>query len=103
MDEKPRVEIGRIWGSYVVERLIGELSNGGCDEICVSAEAMAAYEARRIAAAKGTIFASGCSSWYLDREGVPMTWPWSYQAFAEAMASPVMEDMERRNSKRVAV
>ena len=67
-----------------------------------SRESRAAY-LDRIAAAKGTIFASGCSSWYLDREGVPMTWPWSYQAFAEAMASPVMEDMERRNSKRVAV
>jgi cation diffusion facilitator CzcD-associated flavoprotein CzcO len=85
-----------------VSRLIGELSEGGCDEICASAEAMASYEARRIERARGTIFASGCSSWYLDAEGVPMTWPWSYQAFAEAMAHPELADMERRSRLRDA-
>lgn len=85
-----------------VERMIEELASGKCDEICASADAMAAYEARRIEAAKGTIFASGCSSWYLDAEGVPMTWPWSYQAFADAMANPVMKDMERRVAARAA-
>ena len=82
-----------------VERLIAEVAGGRCDEISASAEAMAAYDARRIAAAKGTIFASGCSSWYLDSEGVPMTWPWSYQAFSEAMANPVLEDMDRRTGE----
>jgi hypothetical protein len=49
---------------------------------------MADYETRRIAAAKRTIFGSGCRSWYLDAEGVPATWPWSYDAFAKAMAEP---------------
>ena len=85
-----------------VGRLVGELANGECDEICASAEAMTAYEERRIERAKGTIFASGCSSWYLDAEGVPMTWPWSYQAFAEAMAEPVLSDMDRRIGLRDA-
>lgn len=81
-----------------VERLIDELASGRCNEICASPQAMADYDARRIAAARGTIFASGCSSWYLDADGVPMTWPWSYQAFAEAMANPVLDDMDRRTS-----
>jgi cation diffusion facilitator CzcD-associated flavoprotein CzcO len=57
-------------------------------EICVSEPSMAAYETRRIAAAKTTIFGSGCTSWYLDAEGVPASWPWSYEAFAEAMQAP---------------
>ena len=81
-----------------VETLIEEIAQGRCTEISASHEAMAAYDERRIAAAKGTIFASGCSSWYLDREGVPMTWPWSYQAFGEAMANPVLADMDRRGA-----
>ena len=85
-----------------VGQLVGELANGECDEICASAEAMTAYEERRIERAKGTIFASGCSSWYLDAEGVPMTWPWSYKAFAEAMAEPVLSDMDRRIGLRDA-
>ncbi len=85
-----------------VDRLLNEIVTGQCDEISASHAAMAAYEQRRIAAAKRTIFASGCTSWYLDAEGVPMTWPWSYQAFADAMANPVMSDMDRRVAERAA-
>jgi hypothetical protein len=55
-------------------------------------EAHADYEARRIAAARTTIFGSGCSSWYLDDEGVPASWPWSYDAFADAMSRPRLEE-----------
>ena len=50
------------------------------------------YEARRIAAAKKTIFGSGCTSWYLDKTGIPATWPWGYHDFANAMAKPVAEE-----------
>ncbi|WP_237488990.1 flavin-containing monooxygenase [Tsuneonella aeria] len=85
-----------------VAALIAELASGACDEISASAEAMAAYDTRRTAAAAGTIFASGCSSWYLDKNGVPMTWPWSYQAFADAMANPVLADMDCRVAARAA-
>ena len=58
------------------------------------AEAFEDYETRRIAAAKTTIFGSGCNSWYLDGEGVPASWPWSYDAFADAMAQPVLSEFE---------
>ncbi|MFM2370485.1 MAG: hypothetical protein RIS85_207, partial [Pseudomonadota bacterium] len=46
----------------------------------------------RIEAAKHTIFGSGCTSWYLDATGVPASWPWSYDAFADAMTAPVMAE-----------
>ena len=46
------------------------------------------------AAARKTIFGSGCSSWYLDATGVPVSWPWSYDAFAEQTAAPKNEDYE---------
>ena len=48
-------------------------------------------EERRIAAAMTTIFA-GCQSWYLDATGVPASWPWSYDAFVEAMKTPKLEN-----------
>jgi cation diffusion facilitator CzcD-associated flavoprotein CzcO len=82
----------RQWG--YIEQLIDKVSTGECTAISASKEAMARYDLDRVAAAKGTIFASGCSSWYLDRDGVPMTWPWSYGHFAEAMTSPVFDDFE---------
>ncbi|MEO6092151.1 MAG: NAD(P)/FAD-dependent oxidoreductase [Novosphingobium sp.] len=57
-------------------------------------EAHADYEERRIEAARNTVFGSGCTSWYLDAEGVPGTWPWSYDAFGDAMAHPKFEEFE---------
>jgi cation diffusion facilitator CzcD-associated flavoprotein CzcO len=71
-----------------IGQLVDELHSGRCREISVTQAAMDAYEVRRIAAARGTIFGSGCKSWYLDAEGVPASWPWSYDAFAKAMSAP---------------
>ncbi len=86
----------RQWG--YIEQLIDKVSSGECGAISASAEAMARYDRDRVAAAKGTIFASGCSSWYLDKDGVPMTWPWSYGHFAETMTRPVFEDFDMASS-----
>lgn len=80
----------RQWG--YIEQLLRHLREGSTIEIAPTQEAMADYDARRIAAAKTTIFASGCSSWYLDADGVPITWPWSYQAFADEMEHPRLAD-----------
>lgn len=77
-----------------IDQLIEELRAGRARAVVPTAEAFADYEQRRIDAARKTIFASGCSSWYLDDEGVPASWPWSYDAFAEAMAKPVMSEFE---------
>jgi cation diffusion facilitator CzcD-associated flavoprotein CzcO len=74
-----------------IGQLIDLLNAGRCAEISVTQAAMDDYEVRRIAAAKGTIFGSGCKSWYLDAEGVPASWPWSYDAFAKAMSAPSLD------------
>jgi cation diffusion facilitator CzcD-associated flavoprotein CzcO len=75
-----------------IDQLIDLLRSGEAQTVMPTAQAHAGYEDRRIAAAKKTIFGSGCNSWYLDGEGVPASWPWSYDAFAEAMSKPVLED-----------
>ncbi|OYX64942.1 MAG: monooxygenase [Novosphingobium sp. 32-60-15] len=75
-----------------IDQLIDVLRAGEAASVMPTVEAHAAYEERRIAAAKTTIFGSGCTSWYLDRTGVPASWPWSYDAFADAMAHPVMTE-----------
>jgi cation diffusion facilitator CzcD-associated flavoprotein CzcO len=90
----------RQWG--YIEQLVEQVSAGACEEICASEAAMADYDERRIAAAKRTIFASGCTSWYLDSQGIPVTWPWGYDAFAEAMARPVLADYDQRKSREAA-
>ena len=75
-----------------IEQLIDLIRKGEAKVVVPSVAAHEDYEERRIAAARKTIFGSGCSSWYLDATGVPASWPWSYDAFAEAMAAPKMAD-----------
>lgn len=84
----------RQWG--YISHLLNKLRAGECTQVSASHDAMADYEVRRIDAAKKTVFGSGCSSWYLDAEGVPSSWPWSYDAFAEAMEAPQLENYELR-------
>jgi cation diffusion facilitator CzcD-associated flavoprotein CzcO len=80
------------WG--YISQLIDRVAAGEIRTAAATHEAMADYDERRIEAAKHTIFASGCSSWYLDAEGIPASWPWSYDAFTEAMTTPKLEDFE---------
>lgn len=77
-----------------IDQLIDLMRKGEAASVMPTVEAHAAYEERRIAAAKTTIFGSGCTSWYLDATGVPASWPWSYDAFADAMAKPDLSEYE---------
>ncbi len=77
-----------------ISHLLEALQAGRAKEISASQSALDEFDARRTEAARSTVFGSGCSSWYLDAEGVPATWPWSFQRFAEEMQSPRWEDFE---------
>lgn len=90
------IEIAEMEWAYI-SQLLDLLKSGGYREISVRHEAMLAYEQRRLEKAKTTVFGSGCTSWYLDADGVPSTWPWDYAAFEQAMASPTLEDYELVN------
>ena len=81
------------WG-YIAQ-LLDLLRSSECSEIAATQEALDAYEASRLAAAKNTIFASGCNSWYLDGEGVPASWPWNYARFRDVMAAPDLSAFEQ--------
>lgn len=80
-----------------IEQLLAPLRAGTARVVEPTGEAFSAYEERRIAAAKTTIFGSGCNSWYLDKTGIPASWPWGYQDFVDAMEKPVMEEFSFAN------
>ena len=75
-----------------IDQLLEPVRAGKARGVEPTRQAFADYEERRIAAAKTTIFGSGCTSWYLDKTGVPASWPWGYQDFVDAMARPVMAE-----------
>ena len=87
------IAVAELQLDYVLQ-LVERLRSGACRELSASTQAMAAFEEARIAAAKGAIWSTGCKSWYLDKHGVPASWPWSYRRFAEEMAAPKLEAFE---------
>lgn len=82
----------RQWGH--IEQLLEPLRVGKYRSVELRPETMERYNTERTEAAQNTIFASGCSSWYLDAEGVPATWPWSYDTFAERTGKVVESDYQ---------
>ena len=79
-----------------VLQLMARLRDGEAHEISAAPQAAQALEAARIEAAKKSIWATGCKSWYLDKNGVPASWPWTYGRFVEEMAAPQWEAFEQR-------
>jgi hypothetical protein len=87
------IEIAEQQWLYIAQ-LFDLLRNNKYREISAKHDALAAFDRDRIAAAKTTIFGSGCDSWYLDAEGVPATWPWTRARFAQEMLAPKFEAFE---------
>lgn len=87
------IEIAEQQWHYITQ-LIAKVEAGECNYVCASHKALEEFDAARIAAAKTTVFGSGCQSWYLDAAGVPATWPWSRARFAEEMKAPKLEAYE---------
>ncbi len=56
------------------------------------AEATDRFNAELRAALPGTVWATGCDSWYLGRDGLPELWPWVPQRHRQMLAEPREED-----------
>jgi len=87
------IEIAEQQIGYVLQ-LVELYRSGACREVCVSSDALARFDAERVEATRGTVWSTGCRSWYLDDRGVPATWPWSFERFCEEMSAPKLEDYE---------
>jgi cation diffusion facilitator CzcD-associated flavoprotein CzcO len=57
-------------------------------------EAAEAFQASLRDAMKGTIWVTGCNSWYIDPDGTPTLWPWSADHFHKVMRRPEFSDFE---------
>ncbi|MEX2479602.1 MAG: NAD(P)/FAD-dependent oxidoreductase [Gammaproteobacteria bacterium] len=87
------IQIAEFQLGYILQ-LMERLRKGECREISARQAALEKFDQDRIEASKKTIWATGCNSWYLDKDGVPMSWPWSYARFAEAMQHPDFDAYE---------
>jgi cation diffusion facilitator CzcD-associated flavoprotein CzcO len=95
------IEVAELQFGYILQ-LVEQVRSGACAGICASRTAMARFDAERVEAAKRTIWASGCKSWYLDASGLPTAWPWTFDRFREEMRAPRLADYERIAQLHVA-
>ena len=79
--------------NYVLQ-LVALLRDGRAREIAATPESTAVYNDALKAKMAGSIWASGCNSWYIDKNGAVASYPWSYETFERDMNAPVLEDYE---------
>jgi cation diffusion facilitator CzcD-associated flavoprotein CzcO len=89
------IEVAELQLDYALQ-LIEHLRSGEATEVCATPEATEAFEQARFEASKNTIWATGCTSWYLDDRGIPSVWPWRFEKYREAMAGPDLEAYDLR-------
>ena len=85
------IEVAELQFAFILQ-LVERIRSGECSLVSATAQATEAFEATRVEAAKKTVWATGCRSWYLDDRGVPAAWPWTFQRFREVMSEPDMDD-----------
>jgi cation diffusion facilitator CzcD-associated flavoprotein CzcO len=88
------IEVAELQFDYIMQLIDGLRS--GAAEISATTAATEEFEAARIEAAKSTVWATGCRSWYLDDRGIPAAWPWRFERFREEMARPKMDAFDVR-------
>jgi hypothetical protein len=56
------------------------------------------YNERLKAAIPQTIWASGCNSWYLGKDGLPEVFPWTPEAHRKLLRQPDLADFDVRTA-----
>ena len=79
--------------NYILQ-LIEHIRKRECRALAPRSEATRAFNAAVREAMKQTVWVSGCRSWYLDKNGTPVTWPWSFERFQEDMREPNLDEFE---------
>ena len=79
--------------NYIL-KLNERIRGGECRALAPQPAVTLAFNAEIREAMKHTVWVSGCCSWYLGKNGTPVTWPWSYERFEEDMREPNLAEFE---------
>ena len=83
---------GGVYADPLLQQIVDHVRERGHVYAAPSLRAAARFEEERVAAAKNTVWATGCRSWYLDDRGIPFLWPFPLSRFTREMESPRYED-----------
>ncbi|MBL6749234.1 MAG: NAD(P)/FAD-dependent oxidoreductase [Nevskia sp.] len=65
---------------------------GKCSKVEPAAEAARLYNDAIRNALKGTVWMTGCRSWYFDQNGLPALWPWTFGRYRHEMKAPRLDE-----------
>ena len=75
-----------------IAQLIERIRSGGAAAIAPHTAAAAAFNHAIERQIPMTVWATGCSNWYTDRNGNIASWPWTFDKFESDLAQPNWSD-----------
>ncbi len=85
------IEMSEVQCNYLL-KLIDRWRKREFDAIEVKESAVTRFGQYIRAGMKKTVWVGGCQSWYLDGDGDPILWPYTWEQWEKEMAAPVMAD-----------
>jgi len=79
-----------------IRRWIERWQRGEFDTVAPTPHATETFNAEMRAAMPGTIWTTGCDSWYLGKDGLPELWPWTPKEHRARLLSTNSADYDLR-------
>jgi len=87
------IAMSEVQCDYIL-KILGQWRAGDFDEIDVKPSAVSQFTDYMRAGMKNTVWVGGCNSWYLDKDGDPILWPYSWERWEQEMAQPNLADFD---------
>ena len=91
-------ESAELQSDYVMQ-MLAVLDREGVVSVAPTAEATARWLDYIRDGMPGTVWASGCNSWYLGDGDVPVLWPYDRRAWRAALERPELGDYEVKTAE----
>ncbi len=91
------IDVSEVQADYIMQ-CIRLIQKSKVAALAPTAQATNAFHESLLEAMKSTVWVTGCNSWYLDKDGVPNTWPWSAARFHKNMRRPNLAEFELRRA-----
>lgn len=85
------IAISEVQAAYVL-KLIKGWTEGRYNTIEPKQSAVDSFSQYVKAGLKNTVWKGGCQSWYLDKDGDPILWPYTWQQWVKEMKTPIHKD-----------
>lgn len=83
--------MSEVQANYVL-KLIDHWRQGRLATVEATGEARARFNAYLRAGMGKTVWVGGCQSWYLDQDGDPAMWPYSWEQWVKELEEPELDD-----------